>query len=95
MSLSDKLNLLVSRYTRRQIPSLSKDDLGPYFQEELRAIETTLRSLADASIQVADREPENPRIGMVRYAIGWHPDTTNPVSKLVVYTGTTNGWVAV
>lgn len=93
MSLSDKLNLLVSRYVRRQIPRLEADNLGPYFQEEFREIEASIRSLADASVQVADREPDGVRKGMVRYAVSpWNP-LGNGFTGLVVYDGTS--WVAV
>jgi hypothetical protein len=93
MAISDKINLLVSRYVRRQIPRLEADNLGPYLQEELRELEATIRSLADASVQVADREPEGVRKGMVRYAVSpWNP-LGNGFTGLVVYNGTS--WVAV
>ncbi len=93
MSLSDKLNLLVSRYVRRQIPNLDPDAMGRYLQDELREIESSTRSLADASIQVADREPSAVRKGMVRYAVSpWNP-LSNNFSGLVVYNG--SAWVAV
>lgn len=93
MTLSDKTNQITSDYRRRQIPSLSRDDLGPYLQEELRAIEASIRSLVDASIQVADRAPLNPRKGMVRYAVSpWEP-LGSGVEGLVVYNGTQ--WIAV
>ena len=92
MSLSDKINLLVSRYARRQTPRL-EDSLGPYIQDELREIEASIRSLAEASVQVADREPEGVRKGMVRYAVSpWNP-LGNGATGLVVYNGT--AWVAV
>ena len=92
MSLSDKLNQLVTRYTRRQPPTLEAD-LRLYLQDELREIESSIRSLSDAAIQVADRAPDNPRKGMVRYAVtGWDP-LGDGTTGLVVYNGTT--WVAV
>lgn len=92
MSLSDKLNQLVTRYTRRQAPTLEAD-LRLYLQDELREIESSIRSLSDAAIQVADRAPDNPRKGMVRYAVtGWDP-LGDGTTGLVVYNGTT--WVAV
>lgn len=93
MSLSDKLNVLVSRYVRRQTPTLNSDNLGPYLQDELREIEAAMRTLAEASVQVTDRAPDGPRKGMVRYAIApWNP-LGNGFSGLVVYNGT--AWVAV
>lgn len=92
MSLSDKINLLVSRYVRRQMPSLEADNLGPYLQEELRELEAVVRSLADASVQVAEKEPEGARKGMIRYAVSpWDP-LGNGQSGLVVYNGTS--WAA-
>ena len=93
MALSDKINVLVSSYVRRQSPNLSPDFLANYLQEELRELEASIRSLADASIQTTDRAPDNPRRGMVRYALSpWDP-LSNSFSGLVVYNGT--AWVAV
>ena len=93
MSLSDKINMLVSPYTRRQAPNLNPDFLPKYLQEELRELEASIRSLSDASVQVTDRAPESPRKGMVRYAVSpWNP-LSNGTQGLVVYNGT--AWVAV
>lgn len=93
MALSDKLNLIVNRYVRRQLPTLRNDDVGRFLQEELRELEASIQSLADASVQVTDREPEGLRKGMVRYAVSpWNP-LGNGTQGLVVYNGTT--WVAV
>jgi hypothetical protein len=93
MALSDKLNLIVNRYVRRQLPTLRNDDVGRFLQEELRELEASIQSLADASVQVTDREPEGLRKGMVRYAVSpWNP-LGNGTQGLVVYNGT--AWVAV
>ena len=93
MAISDKINMLVSAYVRRQTPTLSQEFLANYLQEELREVEASIKSLVDASIQVTDREPTNPRKGMVRYAMSpWEP-LRSGVSKLVVYNGT--AWIAV
>lgn len=93
MALSDKLNLIVNRYVRRQLPTLRNDDVGRFLQEELRELEAAIQSLADASVQVTDREPEGLRKGMVRYAVSpWNP-LNNGTQGLVVYNGT--AWVAV
>ena len=93
MALSDKLNLIVNRYVRRQLPTLRVDDVGRFLQEELREIEASIQSLSDASVQVTDREPEGLRKGMVRYAVSpWNP-LGNGTEGLVVYNGT--AWVAV
>ena len=93
MALSDKLNLIVDRYVRRELPTLRNDDVGRFLQEELRELEAAIQSLADASVQVTDREPEGLRKGMVRYAVSpWNP-LGNGTQGLVVYNGT--AWVAV
>jgi len=93
MALSDKINLIVKKYTRRSLPRLDADALPLYVQDELRLIEATLRSLSDSSLQVTDRPPEAPRKGMVRYAVSpWNP-LSNGFSGLVVYNG--SAWVAV
>tara|TARA_B110000977_G_scaffold198594_1_gene283784 strand:+ start:2416 stop:2697 length:282 start_codon:yes stop_codon:yes gene_type:complete len=93
MALSDKLNLIVKRYVRRQLPLLKTEDIGRFLQEELRELEASIQSLTDASVQVTDREPVGLRKGMVRYAVSpWNP-LNNSFSGLVVYNGT--AWVAV
>tara|TARA_B110000037_G_scaffold116937_1_gene134205 strand:- start:88 stop:414 length:327 start_codon:yes stop_codon:yes gene_type:complete len=93
MSLSDKINMLVAPYVRRQAPNLSPDFLPNYLQEELRELEASIRSLADASIQVANSAPDSPRKGMLRYAVPpWDP-LSNSFSGLVVYNGT--AWLSV
>lgn len=92
MPLSDKINMLVSAYKRRQAPTLHSDFLANYIQEELREIELSIKSIADTRIQVTDRAPIHPRKGMVRYAISpWEPIGSG-ISKLVVYNGRT--WTA-
>ena len=92
MSLSNKINLLVSAYVRRQSPSLDPEFLPNYLQEELRELEASIRSLTEASIQVADREPTSPLKGMVRYAVSpWNP-LSDGTQGLVVYDGT--AWAA-
>ena len=92
MALEDKLDLLVSKYTRRQIPSLEAS-IRFYIQDELQRIEQAISILADAANQVADAEPESKRKGMVRYAVSpWNP-LGNNYQGLVVYNGTS--WVQV
>lgn len=92
MALSEKLNMLVTRFNRRPQP-IQNDDVRPYLAEELREIEASIRALVDAAVQVADRAPENPRKGMVRYAVSpWNP-LGDGSTGLVVYNGT--AWVAV
>lgn len=92
MSLSDKLNVLVSRYTRRQSPRLD-ENLIPYLMDELREVEAAILSLTEAAVTVANKEPEGLRKGMVRYAVSpWNP-LGDGTTGLVVYNGT--AWVAV
>lgn len=92
MALSDKTNLLVTKYSRRQYPEL-EDGVRRYITDELQRIENSIASLGEASIQVADNAPENPVKGMVRFAVsGWDP-LGDGSTGLMVYNGT--AWVAV
>ena len=92
MALSDKTNVVVQTYTRTQFPVL-EEGIRRYIQDELQRIETSLKTVTQASIQVLDNPPENPIKGMVRYAVSpWNP-LGNGFSGLVVYNGT--AWVAV
>lgn len=92
MALSDKTNLIVQKYIRRQYPEL-EEGLRRYITDELQRVEQSTASLANASIQVAENPPENPVKGQVRYAVSpWDP-LGNGFSGLVVYTG--NAWAAV
>ena len=93
MALSDRTNLLVQKYIRRQYPEL-EDGLRRYISDELQRIETATSSLANASIHVTDAPPENPVKGMGRFATtGWQPLGNGTTNFLVVYNGT--AWVAV
>jgi len=90
MALSDKTNLLVQPYVRTQYPVLD-EGIKRYIQDELQRIETSLRSLSQASIQVTENPPAEPVKGMVRYAVSpWNPGSGD---GLYVYNGTT--WVLV
>jgi hypothetical protein len=90
MALSDKTNLLVQPYVRTQYPVLD-EGIKRYIQDELQRIEASLRSLAQAAIQVTENPPAEPVKGMVRYAVSpWNPGSGD---GLYVYNGTT--WVAV
>lgn len=92
MALSDKTNLLVTKYSRRQYPEL-EDGVRRYITDELQRIENSIASLGEAAIQVADNAPQNPVKGMVRYAVsGWDP-LGDGSTGLMVYNGT--AWVAV
>ena len=90
MALSDKTNLLVQPYVRTQYPVLD-EGIKRYIQDELQRIESSIRSLALASIQVTEDPPEQPVKGMVRYAISpWNPGSGD---GLYIYNGTS--WVLV
>tara|TARA_R110001632_G_scaffold142645_1_gene258581 strand:+ start:211 stop:483 length:273 start_codon:yes stop_codon:yes gene_type:complete len=90
MALSDKTNLLVQPYVRTQYPVLD-EGIKRYIQDELQRIETSLRSLSQAAIQVTEDPPEQPVKGMVRYAVSpWNPGSGD---GLYIYNGT--AWVLV
>ena len=92
MAVSDKTDLIVSKYVRRQFPQL-EEGVRRYIQDELQRIEQSISTLADAAIQVTDTPPDNPVKGMVRYNISpWDP-LGDSSTGLVVYNGTS--WVAV
>ena len=76
MALSDKTNLLVQPYVRTQYPVL-EEGIKRYIQDELQRIETSLRSLSQAAIQVTEDPPQDPVKGMIRYAVApWNPTGT-------------------
>lgn len=92
MAINNKTDTVATPYTRAQYP-VFEEGVRRYIQEELQRIENSLRSSNEAMIQVADKAPENPLRGMVRYAISpWDP-LGNGFSGLVVYTG--NAWAQV
>lgn len=87
--LNPRTDAVVERYSRRVLPTGElRDVLGNEFQN----IERTVASVTEATILVADNEPETRRKGMVRYAVApWIPVAGH--SGLVVYDG--NAWAAV
>ncbi len=90
MALSDKTNLLVQPYVRTQYPVLD-EGIKRYIQDELQRIESSVRSLSQAAIQVTEDPPEQPVKGMVRYAVSpWNPGSGD---GLYIYNGT--AWVLV
>jgi hypothetical protein len=92
MAVSDKTNVVVQSYIRKQYPVID-EGIRRYFQDELARIETAIRSLTIAATQVADDEPDNPIKGMVRYAVSpWNP-LGNGYEGLVVFNG--SSWVQV
>jgi len=92
MALSDKINLLVTNYSRQQFPQIEQG-IQRFIQEELRRIEASIGSLVNSSVQVADAAPISPVKGMIRFNVSpWNP-LGNGSEGLVVYNGT--AWVAV
>jgi len=92
MALSDKINLLVTNYTRQQFPQIEQG-IQRFIQEEHRRIEASIGSLVNSSVQVADAAPISPVKGMIRFNVSpWNP-LGNGSEGLVVYNGT--AWVAV
>ena len=92
MALSDKINLLVTNYSRQQFPQIEQG-IQRFIQEELRRIEASIGSLVNSSVQVADAAPTIPVKGMIRFNVSpWNP-LGNGSEGLVVYNGT--AWVAV
>lgn len=92
MSLEDKQNTVTLPYRRSNTP-INDNSMKQYIREQLQMIETSIASLVDAAPQVAQQEPENPRRGMVRYAVSpWDPLGTS-YEGLVVFNGT--AWVQV
>lgn len=92
MAVSDKTNMVVSKYVRRQYPELD-EGVRRYIQDELQRIEQSISTVAEAAIQVTDTPPDNPVKGMVRFNISpWDP-LGDSSTGLVVYNGTS--WVAV
>lgn len=92
MPLEDQNDILIRSYTRRPSPQ-TIENLVLFMSEELKNLELSIQSIADAAPQATDRAPEKPRRGMVRYAVSpWNP-LSNSYSGLVVYNGT--AWVQV
>ena len=84
--ISDRTDAIVQRYSRRVLPTGElRDVLGNEFQN----IERTISSVTEATILIADAEPQQKRRGMVRYSVSpWRPIAGH--SGLVVYNG--NNW---
>lgn len=92
MAINEKTDLTVNGYSRSQRPVVN-ENITKYTIDELQRLESSIRSLVEASIQVADREPENPQKGMIRFNLDpWDP-LGDDSEGLVVYNGTS--WVAV
>ena len=92
MAINEKTDLVTTRYSRRNYPSID-ENVKQYLVDEFQRIENTLSSMVDAVIQTTDQAPSNPRKGMIRFnVLPWNPLGNNS-QGLVVYNGT--AWVAV
>ena len=92
MAINEKTDVTITEYRRSQRPVV-QNDFVKYMMTELQRVESSLSTITSSSIQVADREPDNPQRGMVRFNVTpWDP-LGDASEGLVVYNGT--GWVAV
>lgn len=92
MAVNEKNNAVIQPYNRSNVPLLDVD-LRKYIQDELQRLETSIRSLNTAGIEVLDEPPLNPVRGMVKYSVSpWDP-LGDSSQGLVVYNGT--AWVNV
>lgn len=90
MAVNDKTNVVINGYLRGKAPIIS-EGYENYLQNELQRIETSIRSLAIAGIEVLDEPPANPIRGMVKYNL-W--DALGDGSEgLVYYNG--SSWLSV
>ena len=92
MAVNEKNNAVIQPYTRSNVPLLDVD-LRKYIQDELQRLETSIRSLNTAGIEVLDEPPLNPVRGMVKYNISPWDALGDSSEGLIVYNGT--AWVAV
>ena len=92
MAINNKTELTVLEYSRSQRPVVN-NDMSKYLLDELQRLQNSINSLTNAAIQVADREPENPQKGMVRYNKSPWDALGNSSEGLVVYDGT--NWAAI
>lgn len=92
MPVNNVTDVSINGYVRRPVPSL-ENSIKLYISQELQSIENSIRSIIEGSVQVLDNAPDDPKKGMVRYAISpWNP-LGNNYQGLVVYNGT--AWVQV
>ena len=92
MPVNNVTDVSINGYVRRPMPSL-EESIKLYISQELQTIENSIRSIIEGSVQVLDNAPEEPKKGMLRYAVTpWDP-LSNGYSGLVVYNGT--AWVQV
>lgn len=89
MSVNPRTYVTIAPYKRQTTPADNNSFLLYLKRIVLTLIQNTLSDLVDASPQVMENAPLNPRVGMVRYAIGaWA--TALGAEGLYVYKST--GW---
>ena len=92
MAINEKTDLTVIDYSRSQRPVVN-NDMSKYLLDELQRIQNSISSLTNAAVQVADRAPDNPQVGMIRFNKSPWDALGDSSEGLVVYDGT--NWVAV
>lgn len=92
MAVNKVTDITIQGYSRGSVPDVT-EALRLYVAQELQELENTIRSVIEGSVQVLDNPPDNPKKGMVRYAVSpWDP-LGNGTEGLMVYNGT--AWVQV
>ena len=92
MTVNERTNVVINGYLRGKAPVIEEGYLR-YLQDELRRIESSLRSLVVAGVEVLDEPPQNPIKGMLKYNVSpWDP-LGDSSEGLVLYTG--NAWIDV
>lgn len=92
MATNEITDVTVNSYVRRPTPT-SDASLRLFITQELQAIENAIASIIQGTAQVSDNPPENPKKGMIRYAVSpWDP-LGNSYEGLVVYNG--SAWAQV
>jgi hypothetical protein len=95
MALNTKTDQVIVGSGSKPLPAIGKpfDPITRYLLDELKRQQALIHQLSQAAVSVADTEPDQPRRGMVRYAVApWDPLGTS-YEGLVVFDG--SAWAAV
>jgi len=92
MTVNDKTNVVLKGYLRGN-PPVIEEGFNRYLQDELQRIESALRSLTTAGVEVLDEPPKNPIKGMLKYNVSPWDALGDGSEGLVLYNGTS--WVDV
>ena len=85
MATNTVTDVTITTYVRRPTPVMNES--FRLYVGKSSAIEAAINSIIQGTIQVADNPPENPKKGMVRYALSpWDP-LGDSSTGLVVYNG--------